>query len=195
MPTRTAEARYEVVCELDLANFDDVRVGHRTAKRAHTELRRLARRDGRIASTRFRRAGRSSVEISVTVAASTSDDAFDHCHAMLRTAVHATGGSTHGWEALCSQIRSSTPTPDGTRRAGAAPSTAPGWTPARVPDVADPGLTRAGTREWGAGRERTDAPGWAGAAATAARRGAIPEWLPPLTRGPERDTVIDLRVD
>ena len=109
MSVRMTAARYQVVCELDLDHFDDARLGHRTAKRAHTELRRLARRDWRIDSTRLRRHGRRSVEISVTVAAMTSNDALDHCQALLRTAVHATGGSTQGWEQLCATVRSATP--------------------------------------------------------------------------------------
>ncbi len=185
-----ATSRYEVVCELDLGSFDDARVGHRTAKRAHAELRRLARRDGRIDSTRFRRNGRRSVEISLTVAATTSHDAFDHCHAMLRTAVHATGGSTRGWDHLCSEIRAAGPTAGparGTEELAArlAPS-APTWA-----DLGAPG------RLPGARPERTvaAAPGWAAATETAQRRGAAPDWLPPLGWGPVRQTVIDLRID
>ncbi len=180
-------ARYQVVCELDLDHFDDARLGHRTAKRAHTELRRLARRDWRIDSTRLRRHGRRSVEISVTVAAMTSNDALDHCQALLRTAVHATGGSTQGWEQLCATVRSATPVA-GTQSAV----------------LRRPSTPLAPVAPFGAGGSSDAAvngaavPGWAAATATAQQRGAAPESLPPLSPssgGPRRVTVIDLRDD
>ena len=196
MSVRMTTARFEVVCELDLGRFDDARLGQRTARRAHAELRRLARRDWRIDSTRRRRNGRHSVEISVTVAAVTSNDALDHCQALLRTAVHATGGSTQGWEHLCTTVRSATPvggTKSATLRRPPAPIGAVPAVPAREPL---PGLSAV--------------PGWAAATATAQQRGAAPESLPPLLQppllqpplslpplsgGPRRVTVIDLRDD
>lgn len=170
-------ARYEVVCELDLGHFDDPRLGHRTAKRAHAELRRLARRDWRIDSTRLRRNGRRSVEISVTVAAVKPNDALDHCQAVLRTAVHATGGSTHGWEHLCATVRSADPV-DGTRSATLR-------RPSTPLAVAAAGSSRA--------TSSTGVPGWAAVTAIAQQRGAVPESLPPLAGARRRVTVIDLR--
>ncbi len=178
MSVRMTAARFDVVCELDLGHFDDLRLGHRTARRAHAELRRLARRDWRIDSTRRRRSGRRSVEISVTVAAATPNDALDHCQALLRTAVHATGGSTHGWEQLCTSVRSATPV-DGTQSATLGRRSTP-LAPVGVGEVAVTGAA---------------VPGWAAATATAQQRGAAPESLPPLSGGPRRVTVIDLRDD
>ncbi len=157
--------RYEVVCELDLTRFDDPRVARRTARRAHAELRRLARRDRRVRSTRLRRGGRERAEISVVVAAVSTNDALRHCGAMLRTAVHAVGGHTPGWDQLVARVSVGT-TPPGRGRSA---------------DL-DPHV-----RDW------ADAPSWASVTATAQRRGAIPAALPPLARSSAGVAVIDLR--
>ena len=167
--------RYEVVCELDLANFDDARVGQRTARRAHAELRRLARRDRRIDSTRLRRTGRQAAEISVTVAAVSAKDALFHCHGLLRTAVHATGGSTRCWEHLCIQVRGATPVA-GTQSASLRHPPTP--------------LAVTGTL---VGADWAGEPSWAAMTANEQRRGAVPDSLPPLAGASRRATVIDLR--
>ena len=157
--------RYEVVCELDLSRFDDARVAVRAARRAHGELRRLARQDRRVRSTRFRREGRRRAEISVVVAAVGTTDALRHCSAMLRSAVHAAGGHTPDWDRLVTRVRI-------------------GTTSARRDRF--PGGERL-VSDW------ADAPSWATVTATAQRRGALPASLPPLDRQPAPVAVIDLR--
>lgn len=160
---------YSVVCELGLQHYDDPRGGYRDARRAFQELRRLARYDHRIRSTRLRRSARSTVEISVIVEARHPEEAYDRCQAMLRTAVHAAGSGTAGWERMQPALR---PGPEPRRRRGR-PPTAIHLVPEqrqRIEPVRD----------------------WASAAASARRLGAPPASLPPLTWMPGNG-VIDLR--
>lgn len=163
MPTR-----YSVVCELGLEHYDDPRHGYRDARRAFQELRRLARFDHRVRSTRLRRSDRSTVEISVVVDARQPEEAYDRCNAMLRTAVHAAGSGTAGWERMQPAFR-----PGTDRRRGRRGTPDIHLVPER--------------------RQRVEpVRDWASATASARRLGAPPASLPPLAWMPG-DGVIDLR--
>lgn len=138
--------RYSVACELDLQHYDRPRVGYRHARRAHAELRRLGRFDDGVRATRLRRKAPLTAELSVVIDASTTTEAFARCNAMLRSAVHASGGRTAGWERLDLEVDiderpgclRSAPSAhnwaiatDIARRRGAVPSTLPplSWMP------------------------------------------------------------------
>jgi hypothetical protein len=112
-----SDGSYLVACDFGLQHFDRPRAGAVAARLMFAEVRRLGRLDDRVGATRMRRTGTSVVSISVVVDAPSSWEAFDLGRAILRTAVHATGGATVGWENLRPQIQ--TPT---TRRWGRFPT-------------------------------------------------------------------------
>jgi hypothetical protein len=160
--------RYSVACALDLQYFDDPRVGYRTARQAHAELRRLGKLDDAVRATRRRRTDELTVELSVTVDAATASEAFARCSSMLRSAVHATGGSTAGWDQLDLSVETEQSRRRGShRRASGAQLTRPGT----VTTIAE----------------------WTAATEAARRRGAPPASLPPLSWAPSTDAVVDLR--
>ena len=159
-------ASYLVVCDLSLQNFDDRRAGYAAAKGAYAEVRRLGRLDQRIRSTRMRRNEPLVVQIAITVEATTPREAFDHCGTILRSALHAIGGSTAGWERLRPQVRRA-PTSARRRWGRPVPSpAAPLWEPS---------------------------PDWAACSAAAQRAATASRPLPPLVTTAGGDVVIDLR--
>ena len=156
-------ASYLVVCDLSLQNFDDRRAGYATAKDAYAEVRRL---DLRIRSTRMRRVEPLVVQIAMTVEATAPQHAADLCGTVLRSALHAIGGTTAGWERLRPQVqRASVPPRRRWGRQVPAP-TAPLWEP-----PAD----------------------WAARSAAAHRAAVASRPLPPLVTPSCGEVVIDLR--
>jgi len=180
-----------VVCALDLQHYDDPRDGYRSAKRALTELRRLGKLDDTVRSTRLRRTEPLTVELCVVVDAATASAAFEHCNAMLRAAVHASGGMTAGWDQVDLEVDT-----DMTRRRRSRTR--------RASIVRQSVTQQSGAQQSGAQQTRqvvAHLPGtsdgvtvadWAAAAEAARLRGAIPDSLPPLSWLPS-DAVVDLR--
>jgi hypothetical protein len=93
-------ASYLVACDFSLEHFEHPRAGVAVAREVHAEARRLGRADDRVRTTRLRRTATTVVTISVELTAPTPWAAFDLGAAILRTAVHASGGTTAGWEQL-----------------------------------------------------------------------------------------------
>lgn len=91
---------YAVVCDLGVQHFDSPRAGIAMARAAYGEMRRLGTADERVRSTRWRRAGRRTVQLTITVRATDAHRAFEVAGGLLRTGIHAVGGSTTGWERL-----------------------------------------------------------------------------------------------
>ncbi|MCB1270610.1 MAG: hypothetical protein KDB31_04255, partial [Microthrixaceae bacterium] len=92
--------RYAVECDLGLDRFDDLADGVAMARSVHREVRRLRGAHSAIRSTRIRRRARTVVEISVTLTAESTTEAFDLGASAIRSAIHAAGGNTAGWEGL-----------------------------------------------------------------------------------------------
>lgn len=90
-------ATYRVVCDLDIDQFEQRRMGRAAARAAVSEIRRLRRCDDRIRSVRHERVGRSCIRVSIELAARSPHEAADVGHAIVRTGVHASGGATTGW--------------------------------------------------------------------------------------------------
>lgn len=160
---------YSVDCDLSLENYDDPRAGFVAASGAFAEVRRLGLMDERVHATRMRRGSELTVEISITVRATTHSEAFDLCRAILRTAVHANGGNTAGWEHLQPEIRSA----PATRR--------------------DRWRLRRRRRPQPVVLPAPPAQDWATLSQTVRARGSAPAWLPPLAPGAVGELVIDLR--
>lgn len=91
---------YAVVCDLGVQHFDSPRAGIAMARAAYGEMRRLGTTDERVRSTRWRRSSRETVQLTITVRAHDAHRAFEVAGGLLRTGIHAVGGSTAGWEQL-----------------------------------------------------------------------------------------------
>jgi hypothetical protein len=91
--------RFVVTTELDRSNFDSRAQARGLVRRVGAELRRLERLDDRLSGTGLRRirGGSGMVEATVVVAASSEHAAVQLGVAVLRTGIHAAGGSTAGW--------------------------------------------------------------------------------------------------
>ena len=160
---------YAVVCDLGVQQFDSPRAGFAMARAAYGEMRRLGSADDRVRSTRWRRAGRQAVQLTITVRAPDARRAFEVAGGLLRTGIHAAGGGTVGWEQLHPELQVISAAPQ-RRRSGprahaadlAALPTPPTWAQ------------------------------WSAAARRHMERGPV---LPPLAPacGPPRPQVIDLR--
>jgi len=94
-----------VSAELDLSGFDTPRVARSRLRAVMAEVQRLRRADGRLVSARLlgRRDGQSS-ELRLTVAASSERQAFDLGSSMVRSAIHAAGDSTAGWDRIRPEV-------------------------------------------------------------------------------------------
>lgn len=86
-------------CELGFENFDDSRSGRAAARSATSELRQLARDDWRVAALRCQRRQHSTA-VKLQLRAASSSEALELTVVLLRTAVHASGGATTGWDDL-----------------------------------------------------------------------------------------------
>lgn len=96
-----------VATELGLRTFDDRRAGRKLVARTMRELKALRAVDPRIESVRAPRRlgpGADSVEITVTVRAVSPWAAYEIGAAAVRTAIHAAGGATAGWERSCPRV-------------------------------------------------------------------------------------------
>ena len=116
-----------MLCDLGLENFDTTRVGYASAKAAFAEVRHLGRLDPQVRSTRLRRPEPLTVQITITVHASSAREAAELATTILRSAVHATGGNTAGWNELMAVVVAA-PRPPGrrARRTRSAGPTSPG---------------------------------------------------------------------
>ena len=155
--------RYAVECDLGLDRFDDLADGVAMARSVHREVRRLRGAHSAIRSTRIRRRARTVVEISVTLTAESTTEAFDLGASAIRSAIHAAGGNTAGWEGLRPRV-AGTPTRRRRRRRGST---------LREPVV-------------------FEFPSWAEISRDAQRRSAAAPVLPPL-QGLSAPAVVDLR--
>ena len=163
-------SHYAVDCDLSLHQFDDARAGYAAAGGTFAEVQRLGRLDERVHATRMLRGPQLTVEISITVEASSWSEAFEVSRGLLRTAVHTIGGRTAGWEQLRPRVM-----PDATRSQR--------WR-RRVRDRA---------RRPAMALPATPASDWESVTAATRSRGMAPSWLPPLRDAEGRDLVIDLR--
>jgi hypothetical protein len=152
-----------VVCDLSLHSFDDPGVGHARAHDACAEVRRLGRFDDRVRNTRIRCTGPLDVQVEWTVRAAGPSEALELCSVILRSALHAAGNSTAGWELIHPRVQLGS---RHRRRRSAA-------TAAHRPTV---GM-----------------PDWAALSAAAQQRMALVPALPPLAAAGSGDTLIDLR--
>jgi hypothetical protein len=156
---------YAVVCDLGVQHFDSPRAGIAMARAAYGEMRRLGTTDERVRSTRWRRSGRQTVQLTITVRAPDEHRAFELAGGLLRTGIHAVGGSTAGWEQL--HVISAAPQRRRSGRGG------------RDPELA----------------ALPSPPTWGDWSATARRRMERGPVLPPISSscGPPLQRVIDLR--
>jgi hypothetical protein len=164
---------YAVVCDLGVQHFDSTRVGVAVARAAYGEIRRLGSTDERVRSTRWRRSSRQTVQLTITVRASDAHRAFEVAGGLLRTGIHAVGGSTAGWEQLHPQLQVLSAAPQ-RRRSG----------------------RRSGRRGRAAELAALPSPPtWGEWSATARRRLERGPVLPPISSasGPPLQRVIDLR--
>ncbi len=99
---------YAVVCDLGVQHFDSPRTGVAMARAAYGEMRRLGVADERVRSTRWRRSARHTVELTITVRVTDARQAFEVAGGLLRTGIHAVGGSTAGWELLRPELHVAT---------------------------------------------------------------------------------------
>jgi hypothetical protein len=153
-----------VVCDLSLHSFDDPGAGLARANSAFTEMQRLAIFDARVRSTRIRRRTPLDVQVAWTVDAAGAREAFDLCGVILRTALHASGNSTAGWELIHPRVVTSS----GRRRH---------WRRAAAASI----------------QPCTTTPDWASLSAAAQRRMALVPALPPLLAPGPGEALIDLR--
>ncbi len=160
---------YAVVCDLGVQHFDSPRAGIAMARAAYGEMRRLGTTDERVRSTRWRRSSRQTVQLTITVRAHDAHRAFEVAGGLLRTGIHAVGGSTAGWEQLHPQLHVISAAPQ-RRRSG----------------------RRGRAAEMAA---LPSPPTWADWSATARRRMERGPVLPPISSscGPPLPQVIDLR--
>lgn len=159
---------YAVVCDLGVQHFDSRREGIAMARAAYGEMRRLGTTDERVRSTRWRRSSRQTVQLTITVRAHDAHRALELAGGLLRTGIHAVGGSTAGWEQLHPELHLINAAPPRRRsaRRGPAQLTALPATPT-----------------WGE---------WSATARRRMERGPV---LPPISSayGPPLPRVIDLR--
>jgi hypothetical protein len=160
---------YAVVCDLGVQHFDSPRAGVAMARAAYGEMRRLGTIDERVRSTRWRRATRETIQLTITVRATDARGAFEVASGLLRTGIHAVGGSTSGWEQLHPELQV----------IGAVPQRRRSGRRAHAADLA----------------ALPTPPTWAQWSAAARRRMERGPVLPPLASpcGPARRPVIDLR--
>ena len=161
--------QFAIVADVSLRLFDDPAVGRRLVRQVIEELTGLGRADGRI--TRIKatshRGRPLSVDLGFVVSADSAIEAFDLGSAVLRTAIHAAGGATVGWERLVPQVTQIVSAADQRRQRKSKRDRRPASVTAR------------GDSSWSA------------AAANEARRAAALAPLPPFEAAPQQ--LIDLR--
>ena len=111
----------------------------------------------------MRRTGPLTLQVAWSIRAVGTSEAIELCSVILRSALHAVGNSTAGWELLRPQVL---PGPRRRRRSDAATTV---------------------------GRPTDGVPDWAALSAAAQRRMALVPALPPLVATGSGQTTIDLR--